>query len=282
MSSLTTATAEGTPDRPTPNRGRAGIYALQIRNEVLAARRSVEFVIGIVAIPTLLYAMFGLPNSNSFTPDGATFSTIAVGSFGAYGIVSLALFTFGDDVAKERGRGWLRTLRATPVPASTYLVGKLAMAVVYAALIVAVLAAVAVPTGAADLGVGQWLALAGVLIAGVVAFSTIGLALAYLVRPKAATTIANLLFLPLSFASGFFFPLSELPAIMRDIAPYLPTYHFGRLVWPTVATEADTLALTGIAPEPVWVHVAWVVGCMAVGAALALWAARREAVTRRA
>jgi ABC-2 type transport system permease protein len=282
MSSATPTARHVELPRPRVSTGYLGVYALQIRNEVLAARRSAEFVVGLVAIPALLYAMFGLPNSAVFTPGGATFSTIAVGSFGAYGIVSLAIFTFGDEVAKERGRGWLRTLRATPVPAGAYLVAKLAMAMVYAMLIVAVLAAVSVPTGAADLSLGQWLALTGVLVGGVVAFSTVGLALAYLLRPRAVTTIANLLFLPLSFASGFFFPLSELPAILREVAPSLPTYHLGQLVWRVVATEADAAALTGMAPQETGVHVAWVLGCTVVGAVVALWAARREAVTRRA
>jgi ABC-2 type transport system permease protein len=278
MSSVTTARALGATQA---RRGRLGVYALQVRNEVHASRRSAEFVVGLVGIPTLLYAMFGLPNPSEFTPGGAAFSTIAVGSFGAYGVVSLAIFTFGDEVARERGRGWLRTLRATPIPPGAYLVGKLAMAVVYGVLIVAALAAVAVPTGAADLTFGRWLTLTGVLVGGMVAFSTVGLALAYLVRPKAAATIANLVFLPLSFASGFFIPLSELPAFLRDLAPYLPTYHLGQLVWRVVATEADAAALTGLDPRPVGVHVSWVLGCAVLGAALARWGARREAVTRR-
>jgi ABC-2 type transport system permease protein len=266
---------------PRPTGGRLGLYALQIRTEVVAARRNVEFVVGLVAIPTLLYAMFGLPNSSTFTPGGAPFSTLAIGSFGAYGVVSLAIFTFGDELAKERGRGWLRTRRATPLPAAAYLVGKLAMAAVYAALIVVVLAAVAVPTGGSDLSPAAWLTLGALLVGGVLAFSTVGLALAYLVRPRAATTIANLVFLPLSFCSGFFFPLSELPAFLRDVAPYLPTYHYGQLVWRVVGTEADAAALTGLTPSPVGEHLAWVVGCTVAGAVVASLAARREAVTRR-
>lgn len=261
--------------------GRLGLYALQIRTEVAAARRNVEYVIGLVVVPTLLYAMFGLPNSNTFVPGGSTFATLAVGSFGAYGVVSLAIFTFGDEVAKERGRGWIRTLRATPVPPSAYLVGKLSMAAVYSVLIVAGLAAVSVPTGAADISAANWLWLTLTLVGGVLAFSTVGLALAFLVRPRAAAAIANLVFLPLAFCSGFFFPLSELPAFLRDVAPFLPTYHLGQLVWRVIGTQTDTAALTGIAPESIGVHVAWVVGSMIIGAAVALLAARRDAVTRR-
>ncbi|MER3444647.1 MAG: hypothetical protein C4333_11245 [Meiothermus sp.] len=61
--------------------------------------------------------------------------------------------------------------------------------------------------------------------AGGLSLSTLGFALGYLARPKAASTIANLVYLPLSFASGFFFPLSRLPEFLREMAPYLPTYH---------------------------------------------------------
>lgn len=55
----------------------------------------------------------------------------------------------------------------------------------------------------------------------------------------------------------------------------------GEPPWRVVGTEADARALTGLEPEPVLVHVAWIAGCMVVGATLALWAARRESVTRR-
>lgn len=260
---------------------RLRLAGLQVYTEVIAARRNVEFVIGLVAIPAILYAMFGMPNDNTLAPGGATFGTLAVGSFGAYGVVSLAIFAFGDEVAKERGRGWIRTLRATPIPVSTYLVGKLAMAAVYAALIVFALAVLAVPTSAAELSVEQWLGVAGVLVAGVLAFSTVGLSIAFLVRPRAASAIANLIFLPLAFTSGFFFPLSELPGLLRELAPFLPSYHLGQLVWQVVGTDADVVALTGIDPEPIGVHIAWVVGCMLVFGLIAALAARRESVSRR-
>jgi ABC-2 type transport system permease protein len=273
-------TAE-TLDAPRRNGGKLGLLTLQAWTEVTSARRNMDYVVGLVVVPTILYIMFGVHNDSTFVPDGSTFATLSVGSLGAYGVVSLAIFTFGDEVAKERGRGWIRTLRATPLPIGAYLVGKLCMAAVYAVLIVVGLAAVSVPSGAADLSVRQWLLLSAVLVGGVLAFSTLGLALAFLARPRAATAIANLVFLPLAFCSGFFIPLSELPALLREVAPYLPTYHFGELVWSVVGSEADTAAMTEIDSQAVGVHLAWVIGSLVVGAVVALAAARREAVTRR-
>lgn len=280
---MTTAAKTASLSNPgySSNNGRLGLLGLQVLTEIVSARRNVEYVVGLVIIPALLYSMFGLPNDSTWVPDGSTFSTIALGSFAAYGVVSLAIFTFVDELAKERGRGWIRTLRATPVPFGSYLLAKLCMAAVYSLLILVVLAAISVPTGASSLSIASWLSIAALGVGGVVVFGTVGIAVAFLVRPRAATTIANLVFLPLAFCSGFFFPLSETPAFVRDLAPYLPTYHYGRLVWSQVATDKEIDLFTGIAGEETLVHVGWVLGFALIGGAAAWWATRRDAVTRR-
>jgi len=263
------------------NGGRLGLVALQVRVDVAAALRNTSFLVGAVAIPVLLYAMFGLPNGADTFPDGTKVTAVMMASFAAYGVVSLAVFTFGEWVARERGRGWTRTLSAGPLPTWVYLAGKTGMAVVCAAAVTAGLAVTGVLVGGVRLPAGTWAAFAAVTVAGVVAFSTFGFAIAYLVRPKAAATIANLVFLPLSFCSGFFFPLSQLPSVLQSAAAYLPTHHFGQLLWATVATPGDVEALVGAPPSATVVHLAWVAGWFVLCGAAALWAARREAATRR-
>lgn len=281
-----TATTATPPRRPLPpgarrNGGPLGLLARAVRVNVLAGLRSPEFAVGVIAVPVLLYAMFGLPNAALRLPAGTRVGAMMLVSLTAYGVVSLAIFTFGDEVAKERGRGWPRTLRATPLPTWVYLGGKMAMAAVYALVITAVMSALAATAGGVSMPAGSWLGLAATMVAGVLAFSTFGFAIAYLARPRAATVIANLIFLPLSFFSGFFFPLSELPGILRDLAPWLPTYHFGQLAWSRVAPAADVEAFTGIVSSGQAEHVAWLLGCTALFGVVALLAARREAVTRR-
>jgi ABC-2 type transport system permease protein len=108
-----------------------------------------------------------------------------------------------------------------------------------------------------------------------------GAAIAYLARPKAVATIVNLVFLPLSFASGFFFPLSQLPQVLQDFAPWLPTYHFGRLASGTMAPALDVEAYGGPASGSTALHLTvvlcWAVLCMAV----TVWGYRREAARER-
>ncbi|WP_309133365.1 ABC transporter permease [Cellulomonas sp.] len=266
---------------PRPTGGRAGLLAATVVVDLRSSFRNAEFAVGAVAVPVLLYAMFGLPNASSQLPGGTRVGLAMLVSLTAYGVVSLALFTFGENVAKDRGRGWFRTLRATPFPTGVYLAGTSLTAAVHALLIVLSTGLLAALAGGVRLDVGEWAAFAALMTAGVLLFSTLGFAIAYLARPRAATVVANLLFLPLAFASGFFMPLSELPDVMGDIAPYLPTFHFGQLAYRLVMPDADVAAFTGAATQPVGVHVAWVLGSAVLLGAVALLAARREAVTRR-
>jgi ABC-2 type transport system permease protein len=259
-----------------PGGGAWGLWLAQTRAEFASSLRAPDFVIGVVAIPVMLFLMFGPPNARWTLPEGTRISAMMMPGFGAFGILSLVLFAFGVEIAQERGKGWLRLMRATPAPAWVYLGGKLAMSVLYAAVTLVVLFAVAAAFAQVRLSAQQWLQVGGVLLAGGVALAPIGFALGFLARPRAASTIGNLVFLPLSFASGFFFPLSQLPPFLRDLAPYLPTYHYGRLIWSSFAPAADITAYTGIEPVGALASVAWLVGTFVAFSLLSVWAYRRD------
>ncbi len=259
-----------------PSGGAWGLWFAQARAEFVASLRAPDFVIGVVAIPVLLFLMFAPPNARAMLPAGTRVSTMMMPGFGAFGILSLVLFAFGVEIAQERGKGWLRLMRATPAPAWVYLGGKLAMSVLYAAVTLLVLFGVAAAFAQVRLSPQQWLQVAGVMLAGGVALAPLGFALGFLARPRAASTIGNLVFLPLSFASGFFLPLSSLPDFLRNLAPYLPTYHYGRLIWSSFAPAADITAYTGIEPAGTLVSVAWLAGTFVVFSLVAVWAYRRD------
>jgi ABC-2 type transport system permease protein len=267
-----------------PNGGPLGLLWTQTLVELRSNARTIEYMIAAIALPMLLYAMFGLPSADvsNVLVDGTHVGKMMMVSLSAYGIVSLAIFTFGEYVAKDRGRGWTRTMRATPLPTWCYLAAKVLLALVGAVLIIASTAGLAVAAGNVRIEPGQWVRLIATLLLGVLAFSTLGFAIAYATRPRAATAIANLIFLPLAFLSGFFVPLSELPEVLGDIAVWLPTHHFGQLAWQQVAPVEGVEAWVGVASASTGVHLAWVLGATVGFGAIALLAARREGVTRRA
>jgi ABC-2 type transport system permease protein len=259
-----------------PTGSPAGLLATQILAEVRQNLRVPQFLIGVVAVPVMLYAMFGLPEAGQIMAGGTDVGAMMFASLSCYGVVSLAIFTFGVDIAQERGKGWLRRLRATPMPMWAYFAGKGAMAVVFSAVIVVATVAVAALAGGVRFDLARLVRTSLVLVSGSLAFSTMGFALAYWTRPRAAAAIGNLVFLPLAFASGFFYTLNALPGFLQDLAHYLPTYHFGQLVWNQLGPVADVRAFGSPAPDSLLVHLAWVGGCFVVFAVLAAIGYRRD------
>ena len=261
-----------------------GVLAMlgtQIRSEVTRYRRMPEYFIGVVILPVILFAMFGLPNAGNTLPGGTTVVAMIFVSFACYGVVSQALFSFGAELAAERQKGWLRRLRATPMPMWVYFAGKLAMNLVFTLTIAAAMALLAQVAGDGDFDGGRLLWACAVLLLGTVVFSPMGAAIAYLVRPKAVGTIVNLVFLPLSFASGFFFPLRQLPEVLQDFAPWLPTYHFGQLARDAMAPAGDVELYGGPSTGGTSLHLAVMLGWCAVCVAATVWGYRREAARER-
>ena len=68
----------------------------------------------------------------------------------------------------------------------------------------------------------MWLDMIARLLAGSVPFIALGFAIGYLCGPNVAPAVANLVYLPLSFASGLFMPLSQLPGFVRASRPTCP------------------------------------------------------------
>ena len=253
--SSTTDSGDRTPRRLSPEASRMpgalGTLAAQLRAELLSSSRVPEYVVGVVAVPIILFTMFGLPNAGVKLPGGTDVGAMMFASMSAYGVVSLAIFTFGVGVADERGKGWLRRMRATPMPFWAYFVAKVVGSLAFCGLILLGTWAVAALGGKVPFDGVRLAQTVLILLAGTVAFSTMGFSLAYWFRPKAASAIGNLVFLPLSFLSGFFFPLDQLPDVLAKVAPYLPTYHFGQLVWSAIAPAlAPSMMPCTISPAP--------------------------------
>ena len=104
------------------------------------------------------------------------------------------------------------------------------------------------------------------LLAGSLPFIALGFAIGYLSGPHAAPAVANLIYLPLAFASGFFVPVGQLPGFAQAIAPFLPTYHYAQLAWSALGAGSETLGTS----------LLWLAGYTALFLTLAVRAYRRE------
>lgn len=237
-----------------------------VRAEVMQRLRVPGFVIATIIFPMMFFAFFGLPNLGRAI-SGVDSGAYMMASYGAYAVMSVALISFGVSISAERGLGWNKLLRASPMDPLAYFVAKILMALILGFLSLALLFAFAATVGHLSLAPAFWVKISGLLLLGMVPFVALGLAIGYFASPTAAAPIANLISLPLSFGSGLFVPLQFLPAPVQHVAPYLPSYHVAELAW-TLLGAGDG---KGFGP-----HLLWVGGYAAVFMALAVLAYRRD------
>jgi ABC-2 type transport system permease protein len=210
---------------PMSRRSSIAAYALESRFEFLRVLRTPAFAVPTLLFPPMFYLLFGLLLNRG--NNGAAHYLFA--TYSIFGVMAPGLFGFGVGVAIERERGWLALKRVAPMPPGAYLLSKMAMAMLFAAITYCVLAAMAAGLGGVRLEPAQWLLLGAISILGVTPFCALGLLIGTRVNASAAPAIVNFVYLPMSFLSGLWMPLSMLPGFIGQIAPLWPAYHLAQL-----------------------------------------------------
>lgn len=205
------------------------IFLVEARMECLRLARSPSFAVPIILFPLMFYALFGLVLGGHGHADVPGAAAHMLANYIAFGCVAPGLFGIGVTVALDRDRGLFELKRALPMPAGTYLAAKLVTAMVFAAVVSLLLMLLGATVGKVVLGVAQWAGLFILAILGVIPFSGIGLAVGALVKGQAAPAVLNLIYVPMSFLSGLWMPLSVLPHAVAQVAPVWPAYHLARL-----------------------------------------------------
>ncbi|MER5343257.1 ABC transporter permease [Streptomyces mirabilis] len=195
-----------------------------LRLEVRRTLRDAGFVIGGIAMPVMMYLLF----TNLGDASDGGWKTGSMIGMAAYGAVGSALNT-GGGVAEDKGIGWLRQLRVTPMTPREVVLGRtLTGSVTVLPAIAAVLAAGGLVNGV-RLEVWQWAAVAVLLWLGSIPFTMLGLGNGY--RLTAQTTgVANMVCnLGLSVVGGLWFPLTLFPGWLRSLSGFTPTNRIAQL-----------------------------------------------------
>ncbi|MCR6687850.1 ABC transporter permease [Cellulomonas sp.] len=230
MTATTTAAPTGQTRRTAPLPGALRLGAARTRYEVRTFFRERDAVIFIFAYPVIMLAIF----ATVFGQDGSDidFGGLAV-SFPQYflpgmvatGVMLTSFQNIAISIAVERDEGGLKRLRATPLPASSYFLGKIGQVLVNCLLQMAILLAVAalafdvpLPDDAAGWGTFAW-----VFLLGTTTGAVCGVAFSSLPRSgRSASAVVTPIVLVLQFISGVFFRFDELPSWMQQLASVFP------------------------------------------------------------
>jgi ABC-2 type transport system permease protein len=238
-------------------------YLEEARAECLRYLRNPGFLLPTLLFPSVFYLMFGIFLGHANSADAPRY---LLASYGTFGVMAPGLFGFGVSLALERDTGLLTLKRALPMPPGAYLLGKMCMALLVAAIISVILLCLAIFVAGVSLPSSRIASFFVLEVLGVLPFAALGLLVGTLVKGQGAPGVVNLIYLPMAFLSGLWFPLSVMPAFLQSIAPLWPAYHLNRLA----------LSAVGLGQGGEAVHAAVLVGFTVVFVFIATRRLRRH------
>jgi ABC-2 type transport system permease protein len=202
----------------------------EVRTQQLLFWRNREAAFFTFLLPVLFFLIFGsIYGNDTITKEHIRAAPFLEAGMIGYGVASTAFAGLAISMVIRRESGVLKRVRATPLPASTYLLAVLVSTfvvfLVQAALMVAIGRAffhVAVPDRPGSL--------LAALVLGAAAFAALGLGLTGAVRSaEGSSAVVNFVYLPMAIISGTFFTPKQYPTFLRWIADVLPLTHFTQL-----------------------------------------------------
>ena len=239
------------------------LFLHELANQQRLFWRNKELAFFTFILPLILYVMLGSVNRDSEI-EGIRGSDYLLAGMIGYGAAAIGFGALAMSLVYRREDGTLKRLRATPLPAATYIAAVLAAILVSFAIETALLFAVGLLMF--DVSVPDQLPeLVALIVLGAGAFAALGLAGAALVKSdSAAVAVLNAIYLPMTFLSGSFSSPEAFPEFLQRIADVLPLTYY-------IAVVRDVM-LKG---ENLWEFPGALAIVAAWGAAGALVALRR-------
>jgi ABC-2 type transport system permease protein len=242
----------------------------ELRMQQLMFWRNRESAVFVFVFPPMLFLLLGAVYEG--TIDGVPAADrLLVGMLG-YGCANTAFGGLAITLVIRRELGILKRLRATPLPAATYLAAVLVSTLLVFFLQMLLTVGLGMALYDAQ-GAESWLAVVPVVLLGGIAFAGLGFGVASLIRSaEGSSAVVNLIILPMAFLSGSFGPTSGYPEVLQVIADVLPLTYLIDLI------EAAYLSGDPLSSDPtaVAVLVAWGVAGYAVASRRFGWEPRER------
>jgi ABC-2 type transport system permease protein len=201
-----------------------------LRIDLVRQLRHPEILVFVIALPVVMYLIFGSTFAQGNDPAGAgNVHFYVMVSMAVYG-ATLAVTTISGGAALEVMQGWGRQIALTPLRPAGYVAMKTVVALILSAVAVAAVFIAGLLTGAQAGSWRTWLVSLLITWLGSALFALFGLAVAQTFRSESAVGIANGALVVLSFFGNLFVPLS---GTMLQVARFTPLYGYTGLArWP--------------------------------------------------
>jgi ABC-2 type transport system permease protein len=201
-------------------------YAKEAQYESLHMLRAPAFAIPFLVLPAPIYLFFGVLLAGPAIAGRPGLGNYLFFSWSVFAVMGPALFGVGCALAIEREAGLLKLKRALPAPGGAYLLAKVLMAMVFGAVSVLTLIVAALVAGKVSLSVPQLLVMMTVMVAGALPLAAIGIFIGAHAPGSAAPALISVVFLPMLWLSGLFFPL---PKFLEPWVVVWPAFHLNQV-----------------------------------------------------
>ena len=200
-------------------------------------------------------------------------STFYVPAIGALSVITACYTNLAIWMSFSRDEGILKRIRGAPIPTWSFLVGRIAHAVLLGLLLMAIVAVAGVLFYDVDVPTSTLPAFVVTLALGSATFCALGLAVMKVIpNAEASPAIVNASILPLMFISDIFIPLHDAPEWLTTFASIFPIRHFSVALQTSFNPFEGGL---GFEPVHLLVMAAWMMAGVLIALRTFSWEPRR-------
>jgi ABC-2 type transport system permease protein len=223
-------------------------------------------------MPVMLLLLFGSLNSGGRIQELGNIPYVVFFLPGilAYGIIITQFVNMAGGIAIQRDNGLLKRMRGTPLPGWAYVGGRVGSTMLVSAIMTVVMLVLGDVAFGVHLRAEAVPAVFAIVLLGAATFAALGMAAVSMIpNAEAAPVVANVLILPLTFISGIWYPMTNAPQWLLDVAKVFPVEHLASALH--VAFDPLNHGSPFSGSDLLWLAV-W----LAVGTRLAIRFWRRE------
>lgn len=191
-----------------------------------------------VVLPSLLYIMFGAGLMGS-----GPMAAYGVAAFSVYAVAGVAFFQFGVSLAQERQAPFEHWRTLLPGTKWAGWNAQILCAGLFAMMALALVILAAVVLGGYGPSVTELVKLVLACVVVLIPAAFMGILLGLCVGGQAATAVAMLIFLPLSYLGGLWVPVQILPEIVQLVSWATPTRHMVEFLWAAMGLDQRSIVV---------------------------------------
>jgi ABC-2 type transport system permease protein len=224
-----------------------------------------------VVLLVLFNSIFASDGSSTRLPGGLDLDIDSYFTAGimAYAIVMSCFSTLAISLTSQRESGQLKRFRGTPMPPWTFMASQILRSILMVLLMVLVLLVIGRIAFDVKVPADTLPGLVVYVLLGTATMCSLGIALTTVARTAdSASTVAPFGAVLISFISGVFIPVEELPSWLAEVGRVFPLAHLAEGLQTTFSSNASGI---GLSAENVAVLGAWGLVALVVAAREFRW-----------